>query len=124
VAVSPAIRRTPDGWPAERRMQDCDNRSNRSDPMTDLLSIGIGIVGLLIWAICMRLELQSDANDSLFAAQYRVREEMPRSERASRRHEQSLADQSVRFFRSIGIGLAVIGFGFCGVLYVLGAFAD
>ncbi len=51
------------------------------------------------------------------------REGMTPSEHASRRHEQSMTHQSVRFFKSIGIGLAVIGFGFCGVLYVLGAFA-
>lgn len=91
--------------------------------MTVLLSIGIGIIGLFISVICTRLELQSDANDSLFAAQYKAREGMTPSEHASRRHEQSMAHQSVRFFKSIGIGLAVIGFGFCGVLYVLGVFA-
>ena len=40
---------------------------------------------------------------------------MSRAERASRRHEQSLGIKATRFFRSVGIGLTLIGFG--GFLY-------
>ena len=59
----------------------------------------------------------TEAHDGRFAAQYKARDEMTPSERAARRHEQSLAHQSVRFFKSIGIGLTVVGFGFGGLLY-------
>lgn len=83
----------------------------------------IGIVGLLIWYICTRLESESDASSHFFAAQHKAREEMTRSERASRRHERSSAHQSARFFRSVGIGLTVIGFGGAAVIYGLGEFA-
>jgi hypothetical protein len=47
---------------------------------------------------------------------------MTRSEHASRRHEQSLAQQFVGFFKSVGIGLAVMGFGGAAVVYGLGEF--
>lgn len=81
----------------------------------------IGVIGLLIWYICTRLEPESDASDIFFASQHKAREEMTRSERASYRHQRSLAHQSVRFFKSVGIGLTVIGFGGVAVIYSLGA---
>ena len=71
----------------------------------------IGIVGLLIWAVCSRLELGSQASDVFFAAEHKAREEMTRSERASQRQERSSAHQAVGFFKSVGLGLIVIGFG-------------
>ena len=71
----------------------------------------VGVIGLLIWATCSRLEGASLANDVFFSAEHKAREEMTRAERASRRQEKSLADQAVRFFKSIGLGLSVIGFG-------------
>jgi hypothetical protein len=71
----------------------------------------IGVVGLLIWATCSRLEGASLANDVFFSAEHKAQEEMTRAERASRRHEKSLAHQFVGFFKSIGMGLTVIGFG-------------
>jgi hypothetical protein len=45
---------------------------------------------------------------------------MTRSERASDRHQRSSAHQSVGFFKSVGIGLTVIGFGGVAVIYGLG----
>lgn len=83
----------------------------------------IGIVGLLIWYICTRVEPESDASNIFFAAQHRAREEMTRSERASHRHQRSSAHRSVGFFKSVGIGLTVIGFGGAAVIYGLGKFA-
>ncbi len=83
----------------------------------------IGVIGLVIWYICTRLELDSDASDVFFAAQHKAQEKMMRSERASHQHQQSLAHQSVRFFKTVGIGLTVIGFGGVAVIYGLGAFA-
>jgi len=78
----------------------------------------VGIVGLLIWVICSRLELESAASDVFFASEHKAREEMTRAERASHRHEQSLAHQAVGFFKSVGIGLTAIGFG-GALVYVL-----
>jgi hypothetical protein len=82
---------------------------------------GIGLIGLLIWFICTRVELEADGGESLFGAQHQTRQDMTSAERASYRHEQSLAHQSTRFFKNLGIGLTVIGFA--GFLYGLGVFA-
>lgn len=82
----------------------------------------IGIVGLLIWYICTRVEAESDASGHFFAAQHKAREEMTRSERASHRHQRSFANQAIGFFRSVGVGLTVIGFGGAAVIYGLDAF--
>jgi hypothetical protein len=80
----------------------------------------IGIAGLLIWVICTRLELGSDVVDT-FAAEHQAREEMRRGERTSHRHERWSAQQAVRWFKSVGIGLSVIGFGAALVYVLLGA---
>jgi hypothetical protein len=71
----------------------------------------IGVIGLLIWAMCSRLETESQASDVFFAAEHKARAEMTRAERASQRHERSLAQQAVGLFKSVGIGLSAIGFG-------------
>lgn len=72
----------------------------------------IGLAGLSIWGICSQLELQSDrTNDVFFASRHKAPEEMTRAVRPSRDHEYSLAQRSIRFFKSIGVGLAVIGLG-------------
>ncbi|HZB54960.1 MAG TPA: hypothetical protein VE527_15110 [Reyranella sp.] len=68
----------------------------------------IGVIGLLIWAMCSRLETESQASDVFFAAEHKARAEMTR---ASQRHERSLAQQAVGLFKSVGIGLSAIGFG-------------
>jgi hypothetical protein len=75
----------------------------------------IGVVGLLLWFVCVRMELEKDAaigigrSPELIARQYQARERMSDDERMRWRHEQSLALQSVRFFRHLGIGLTLIG---------------
>jgi len=76
---------------------------------------GVGFLGLLLLFICTQVELESDAGAGLFSAQAQARQNMPRAERASRRHEQSLGVRATRFFRNVGIGLTLIGFG--GFLY-------
>lgn len=78
----------------------------------------IGVVGLLLWGICARIELQADAHDTLFDAQYKAREKMTGAERASRQQERSLAHRSVRLFKDLGIGLTAIGFG--GAVFIYG----
>jgi hypothetical protein len=47
----------------------------------------IGIVGLVIWYGCTKLELQLDGSDVFFAAEHKTREEVTRFERTSHRHE-------------------------------------
>ena len=76
---------------------------------------GVGFFGLLILFICTQVELESDAGARLFAPQAQARQNMPRAERASRGHEPSPAGKAIRFFRAVGIGLTLIGFG--GFLY-------
>ena len=78
----------------------------------------IGVVGLLMWATCSRLEGASLTSDVFFSAEHKAREAMTRAERTSHRHEQSRALQAVRFFKSVGLGLTVIGFG-GALVYVL-----
>jgi hypothetical protein len=76
---------------------------------------GVGFFGLLILFICTQVELESDAGARLFGAQAQARQNMWRAERAARRHEQSPGSKTTRFFRNVGIGLTLIGFG--GFLY-------
>ena len=76
---------------------------------------GVGFFGLLILFICTQVELESEAGARLFAPQAQARRNMPRAERASQRHEPSPAGKTTRFFRTVGIGLTLIGFG--GFLY-------
>ncbi len=76
---------------------------------------GIGLIGLLLWFICTRIELEKDAavgsgwTPSLIASQYEARQKMSEEQRAAYREEQSVAMHSVRFFRHLGIALVVIG---------------
>jgi hypothetical protein len=76
---------------------------------------GIGLIGLLLWFICTRIELEKDAavgsgwTPSLIASQYEARQKMSPEQRAADREEQSFAMHSVRFFRHLGIALVVIG---------------
>lgn len=78
--------------------------------------LGIGIIGTLMWFICVRVELEKDAavgdvhTTDLYARQIRARHGQHRSERASRRHEQAVLVHSLAFFRMLAIGLTVIGF--------------
>ena len=79
--------------------------------------IGVGIVGATIWLVCVRIELNHDApvdiarSPELFARMVREREQRPRAERAAMRLERSLLARSLPFFRYLGIGLTLIGFG-------------
>jgi|SRR3979490_2377796 hypothetical protein len=82
---------------------------------------GIGLIGVVLWFICTQIELEEEgpvatgSTASLLAPQVRARNEMSREQRAAQRHEQSLAVKSARFFKHLGMGLALIGFG--GFLY-------
>jgi hypothetical protein len=78
---------------------------------------GVGLIGVLIWFICVRVDLEKEGavgspfSTSLYAMQARAREGASRSERASDRHDQGLLVQSMRFAKMLGIGLTAIGFG-------------
>jgi hypothetical protein len=78
---------------------------------------GIGVIGLVFWFVCTRIELEKDApvggafDTSLMASQVKAQSERSRAERAAAREANSLAVQSARFFKHIGIGLVLIGFG-------------
>jgi hypothetical protein len=76
---------------------------------------GVGFFGLLILFICTQVELDSEAGARLFAARGQARQNMSRAEPAARGHAQSPGIKTTRFFKSIGIGLTLIGFG--GFLY-------
>ena len=75
----------------------------------------IGVIGLLLWFISVRIDLEKDAavgsgwTPHLIVSQHEARERMSDDERASWRHEQSLALESVRFFKHLGMALTLIG---------------
>lgn len=83
--------------------------------VSTLSFFGIGFIGLLLWFICTRIELEKDGavgsgwTPGLIASQYEARQKMSETERAGYREEQTLAMQSVRFFKNLGIALALIG---------------
>jgi hypothetical protein len=83
----------------------------------------IGVVGLFVWFLSLRFERQEDASDRFFADQHKARQAMSRAERAARRLERSATQRYVDFFKSIGIGLTVIGFGGGFLLWAVGAFS-
>lgn len=83
----------------------------------------IGVVGLLVWFLSLRFERQEDASDTFFADQHKAREAMSRGERAARQTERTATQRYVDFFKSIGIGLTVIGFGGGSLLWAVGAFS-
>jgi hypothetical protein len=78
---------------------------------------GIGLIGLLIVFICTQVELEADGvaggglTPGMFAQQLKARREMSQEQRALDHEAQSLAANSLRFFKHFGMGLAVIGFG-------------
>lgn len=79
---------------------------------------GVGLIGLMIWFVCTRVDMEEESgvvgagfSPSLVANQLKTRSEMSREERAAARGKQSIAQQSTRFFKYLGIALTVAGFG-------------
>ena len=76
---------------------------------------GLGLIGLLLWFVCTRMELEKDAAvgsgwaPGLIETQFAARQGMSEEQRAAWREEQTLAMQSMRFFRHLGIALTLIG---------------
>ncbi len=77
--------------------------------------VGIGAIGLLVWFVCTRMELEKDAavgsgwTPELIASQYEARQRMSPEQRAADHEEQTLAMHSMRFFRNLGMALTLIG---------------
>src|ERR1700759_3878864 len=75
----------------------------------------VGLIGLLLWFVCVRMELEKDAaigtsrTPELIAYQHQARERMSPEQRAAWREAQSVAMQSMRFFRHLGMGRTAIG---------------
>ena len=78
---------------------------------------GLGLIGILIWFICVRVDLEKEGavgspfSTSLYAMQVRSREGASRSDRARHRHKQGLLVQSMRLAKMLGMGLTAVGFG-------------
>ena len=76
---------------------------------------GIAVMGLMLWFTCVRIELEKDAaigtgrTPELIAMQHEARERLSPEQRAAWREEQSVALQSTRFFKHLGMGLTAIG---------------
>jgi hypothetical protein len=74
---------------------------------------GIGVVGLMIWFVSTRADLDQDGwvgvSPGLFEGQVMRKAEMSHAERAAHRGEKSLEAQSIRFFKHLGIALTLIG---------------
>jgi len=82
---------------------------------------GVAFIGLVICYVSAQFELDGDRPvgsslaTSFLGAQLRAQQELSAEQRQSVRHEQSLAIQSARFFKFLGLGLLAIGL--CGGLY-------
>jgi len=79
--------------------------------------IGVGVVGLLMWFIWAMVEFDTDVpNGSELSAGLLARWVEAKAGRASEERASSLgewlfATQSVRFYRELGVALAVVGIG-------------
>jgi hypothetical protein len=83
--------------------------------VASLTFFGIGLIGLLLWFVCTRMELEKDAavgsgwSPELIASQYEARQKMSPEQRAADREDQTLAMHSMRFFKNLGMALTLIG---------------
>ena len=79
--------------------------------------LGVGVIGLLIAFVATQVELESGSiaggayGASMIHRQLEAARQMSPEQRAAQRDERFLAVLSTRFFRNLGIALAVIGFG-------------
>jgi hypothetical protein len=81
---------------------------------------GVAFIGLVICYVSAQFEIDGDRpvgsmTMSLLGAQLRAQQDLTAEQRQSVRHQQSLAIQSARFFKFLGLGLMAIGL--CGGLY-------
>ena len=82
---------------------------------------GIAVIGLAICYVSTQFQLDADTpvasslTTSFLAAQLQAKRDLSEEQRMAARHEQSLSNQSARFFKLFGLGLVVIGL--CGGIY-------
>jgi hypothetical protein len=78
---------------------------------------GVAFVGLVICYVSAQFELDADRpvgsslSTSFLGAQLWAQQQLTEEQRKSVRHDQSLAAQSARFFKHLGLGLMVVGLG-------------
>ncbi|MCW5731029.1 MAG: hypothetical protein KIT20_09745 [Alphaproteobacteria bacterium] len=77
--------------------------------------LGLGIVGLLLWLLCVRIEIEREGAvghpfaTGLFAIQQRSRQGMGRAEAAHRRQQEAADVGAMFLFRMVGMALTAIG---------------
>ena len=71
---------------------------------------GIGLIGLLLWFVCVRMDLEKDAaigsgwTPGLIQTQYEARQKMSDEQRAAYRHQQALGAQVAALLQASGHG--------------------
>jgi hypothetical protein len=79
--------------------------------------IGLGVLGLIIGVMAQRIELEKDGavghvmTTSLYAEQFKARENMSRAEKAERRAEAQALLKWLFVAKVVSAGLIILGFG-------------
>ncbi len=87
--------------------------------------LGLGVLGLIIGVMAQRIELEKDGavsnvmTTSLYADQFRAREQMTRAEKAEHLAETRALLKVLFVAKVVSAGLIILGFGFF-VLFQLG----
>ena len=87
--------------------------------------LGLGVLGLIIGVMAQRIELEKDGavsnvmTTSLYADQFRAREQMTRAEKVDHRAETEALLKYLFVAKVVSAGLIILGFGFF-VLFQLG----
>jgi hypothetical protein len=80
--------------------------------------LGLGVLGLIIGVMAQRIELEKDGavsnvmTTSLYADQFRAREQMTRAEKAEHRAETRALLKVLFVAKVVSAGLIILGFGF------------
>jgi hypothetical protein len=72
---------------------------------------GLGILGLVIGFIAVRMDLERDGASSGLAEQFKARERMSRAERASLQAEQTFRLKPLFVAQIVATGFIILGFG-------------
>jgi hypothetical protein len=87
--------------------------------------LGLGVLGLIVGVMAQRIELEKDGavsnsmTTSLYADQFKAREQMTRAEKAERHAEAQALLKWLFVAKVVSAGLIILGFGFF-VLFQLG----
>jgi hypothetical protein len=72
---------------------------------------GLGVLGLVIGFIAVRMDLERDGASSVLAEQFKARERMSRAERAGLQAEQSFRLKPLFVAQIVATGFVILGFG-------------